>query len=237
MNKHTGHHQVTWQSVWIQRRTRNRERWCNQPPQEAQSTFSFSLEPISNPPNSLLEGTSLVYLAFLRHSGVKPIWPIIFSVQNWGQWRNKRENRAEKRTSLVGWIISTIEKGRNAGSSRVAVFKRSSLKMWWCFLHLASQGHWIEGLWTIYSGFSLGTCDQNETSQSLKRFFVASGFQGPGKAPKKEQESGVMFTRLSLVIIIVPSIQLLINTYVLSALKYLTANFSIRFWVIFWPSL
>ena len=35
----------------------------------------------------------------------------------------------------------------------------------------------IEGLWTIYSGFSLGTYDQNETSQSLTRFFLASGFQ------------------------------------------------------------
>ena len=34
-----------------------------------------------------------------------------------------------------------------------------------------------EGLWTTYSGFSSGTYDQNETSQSLKRFFLASGFQ------------------------------------------------------------
>lgn len=62
---------------------------------------------------------------------------------------------------------------------------------------------------------------------------MASGFQGPDKAPQKEPESGVMFTRLSLVIIIVPSIQLLMNTYVLNALKYLTANFPVRFWVIF----
>ena len=114
--------------------------------EEAESIFSLSLESISSPPNSLLEGIFLICLTFLCHYGVKPNRPLIFSVDNWeivgvsGGITHRKE-----RTSLVGRVISTTEKGRNVASGVVLLFsraERSNVRIWWGFLHVASQGHW-----------------------------------------------------------------------------------------------